>query len=659
VKAGASSRTTPSPTVTQAAEEAEEEVEEVEEVQPVAVAAPAPVSAGIAASAPVVWGAGGSLADRLKRAEAEKAKAEAEAKAPKEVVAAAPVAAAAPADAAAGDAKGRSRGPRRARGGSASGKRGEESAVGDLAEAVSESLTVAAEETPAPKVEEVVPPPPPLVQVSAAPVEAAPALAPAAEQEFIKMGKWGANEAAEIGSFQFGSFGNAYDDSANNGVSASQVGTNPAAAPWTGLHTSDDKAVSTNVWGAPAEPSLDMSAGLFAQQSAASSSNAADLTSSNAAASRAPPGLAPKNNKPVGQNKPKTDAPQQQAQNQAPAQNNAAYNQGYNQPPGMNRNVGGLNALPAYGYNPSFDLSQQAQFGGYPLAGAVAPQVPAAGAAAATTPAATSAQGAAAGTAAAPNAALAQAQQPYAAAAPFQFFNPYYPGQYYYGQPQMANFYNQGRDMYQQRGPYGGNPYGNAGSLYPGDVYSQQVAGQFPDASGNYGMGLVHPGMQGAGNSAANTGNAAAGNNNAKSAKGNNAGGNNAVGAAPAQGMTPDQHTANLLMNSGYGYVNPYGGRGGMDAQGWQGYPGAQAGGWGAPMMPFPANPSPTNVNGANAGFAPQQAGAPQQQGQAQQGQQQGNRAGGNNAYGNSNSFGGRGSGAAPSAGGVPSQGNW
>lgn len=628
------------------------------------------MKAGIAAPTGPVWGQGLTFAEKLKRAEAEKARLAALPKETVQTEVAAPTASAAesPVNEGSDGQKGRSRGNRRSRG----GKKGDEAAVSEVTEGA-EALTV--NEAPEVKAEDSVPPPPPLVHVSAAsaPVaepapippqtqaapEAAPAApapsAPAATEGFLKMGKWDTPvESAEMASFQFGSFGNAYEDSTNNGVSASQVGTNPAAAPWTGSLHSEDKSSSGNVWGAPAETNLDMSSGLFSQQSATAN---ADLTSSASAATRAPPGLAPKPNNntataaaaksaPAG-NKPKSEVSQAApaAASSAPAQA-AAYNQGgYSQPPGMARNTGAaLNAVPAgpaglYPY-PAFDLSQ-AQFAGYPLGGAVPPVSSAA--APATSTAGTGATSTQTSTTAGPAAGAQQsaatsAQQQAYGPGPFPFYNPYYPNNFYYGQPQMAGFYNQGRDMYQQRGPYGANPYGGAGSLYPGDVYGQQVAGQFPDASGNY-MGL-HPGMQGAGgNSNANS----AGQGGNKAGKGSAGASNNAAAGVGAQGMTPDPHTANLLMNSGYGYVNPYG------RADWQGYPGAQAGGWGA-MMPFPTNPSPTPLAGAG-GFAQQGQGAPQ--GQQGNQQQQGNRAAG----GNANNYGGRSGagGLAPSG----AQGPW
>jgi hypothetical protein len=109
------------------------------------------------------------------------------------------------------------------------------------------------------------------------------------------MGKWEAPvESAGISALQFGSFGNVYgeDDSANSGVSASQVGTNPSAAPWTGIHSED----KTNMWGTASEQSLDMSGSLFAQQGSSSankveapaSSTAAAATASTAAGAAAP-----------------------------------------------------------------------------------------------------------------------------------------------------------------------------------------------------------------------------------------------------------------------------------------------------------------------------------------------------------------------------------
>jgi len=542
---------------------------------------------------------------------------------------------------ASGDSQKKTSRARRTRGGSASGKKSEDSAtaVSDVTEAT-EKLTVV-EVSVVKAAEESVPPPPPLVQMSAAAPEPTPAPAApevvvasttnsSSSEGFLKMGKWEAPvEAAEMSAFQFGSFGNAYDDAANNGVSASQVGTNPAATPWTGLH--EDKPASTNVWGAPAaaEPTLDMSNSLFQQSS--TSSAGAELSSTTSAATRAPPGLAPKNNnKSAMAQKGKMDAPQQATASQAPAQN-ATYNQGYSQPPGMNRNPA-LNAL-QYPYSPSFDLAaQQAQvpFNNYPLGGVAVPPVAATTAASSTatttTPAAQSSAAAPTNTTA-PNAALNQQQQQFPNH--YGYYNPYYGANPYFYQNQMANFYNP------PRGPYGANPYANGGSLYPGqDMYGQQVSGHFPDGSGNYGM---HPGMQGAGNS--NTASSTTGNNKAGKS---GAGANNNAGAA--QGMTQDQH-ANLLMSGGYGYPpNPYAGRGGMDAQGWQGYPGGQAG-WGGQMMPFPNNASPTNVN-TSAGFLQQQGGA---QGQAGQ---QGARGTGNNVYG------GRGSGSAPltAAGGAAQQ---
>jgi hypothetical protein len=644
---------TPSPTVAagNAGEEAAEEEEEAEEpAAPAASAPPAPAaptttSAGIAAPTGPVWGGGLSFAEKLKRAEAEKARLAALPKEPVQTAVASPPAPAADSpvnDASAEGQKGRARGTRRPRG------KKEDSAVGEVTEGT-EALSV--NDASEPKQEDSVPPPPPLVHVGAAqsaepaqsspapaaaePTPSAPATntAPTSSEGFLKMGKWEAPvEASEMTAFQFGSFGNAYDDSANNGVSASQVGTNPAATPWTGSVLSEDKT-STNVWGAP-EPNLDMSGGLFSQQASTAS---ADLSSSSNAATRAPPGLAKANTATAAKTAPGTNKPKDTAQQApaaaAPAQTAAYAQGGYTQPPGMrgNANTGAALNAPAaapagvYPY-PGFDLSQ-AQFGGYPLGG-VAPSAPAAATAASTaSTGATNTQTSTSATSAAPNAqqnAAVSQQQAYGGpAGPFPFYNPYYANAgYYYGQAPMFN-YGQGRDMYQQRGPYGANPYAGAGSLYPGDVYGQQVGGQFPDASGNY-MGL-HPGMQGAGGNTA--GNAGA-QGNANKGKGGAAGANNnaGAGAGPTQGMNPDQHAAGLLMNNGYGYVTPYGGRGGME--GWPGYPAAQGGGWGG-MMPFPNTGSPTPLAGAG-GFPQQGQGA--QQGQGQQGQGQQNRGAGNNA---------------------------
>lgn len=698
VKAPVGGRDSPavraSPTV-QESENVEEVTEAVSE--PIAVA-PAPVpTASIPAASGVAWGRGASLAQKLKDAEkqkdAEKAKAETQAKEE------------APAAVVESDVqkRGRNRRPRGASAGAAPAaeKRGAEETVAEVTEA---TATLAVVEEKKVEQENSVPSPPPLVQVSAAPVEtvqipevvvAPTTSAPQQQQGFLNMGKWEAPvEAAEIGAaFQFGSFGssNVYgeDDSANSGVSASQVGTNPSAAPWTGLHSAEDSSSSnsktSNVWGASSEQSLDISSGLFsAQQTAVSSSankvdssamDASGLsTSSNVAATRAPPGLAQnKNNnannsnttRPVGQQQTKkadvASQPVQQQQTQLPVYQQQQYNQQQaGIPPGMNSRSLGLNpslgALPyPYTADPFNMLAHQAaaQYGAYPLGTAQVPPlagVPATSSAA-TTATSTAASAASTPASGAPNALAQQQAQQFAAqqaaaaaaAAAYPYYpNPYYAGQYgYYGQ-QMPGFYNQGRDMYQQpqQRPYTNNPYGNAGALYPGDVYGQQQAGQFPESAG------------------AST----AGSSNNKTTKSTNAG-NTAGAVAAAQGVNPDQHTANLLMNSGYGYVNPYN-QPRQDA--WQqqqgAYPGAQqAGGW--PMM-YGAGPGAASTPaalGGVGGFAPQGQGnaVATQQGQSNTNSNRGNNNNNNNAYAN-NSFGGRGaSGVAPaaSAGGVTQ--NW
>ena len=218
-------------------------------------------------------------------------------------------------------------------------------------------------------------------------------------------------------------------------------------------------------------------------------------------------------------------------------------------------------------------------------------------------------------------------QQQYAPnAAQFPYYgNPYYNQQhaaaYYYGGPQY--YPNQGgRGMFQpQRGPYP-DPYGNNGSLYPGDVYGQggHGPGGFNDAPSSYGgtMPNLHQGQGGIGAIGGGVGGGSGnGGNNSKSSKGGNnsqsVGGGSAQQGGMGHGM---QEHSNL--NSNYGYLNnPYNARGvGIDQASWgqyqQNHP--SGGGWGM-MGGFAPSASPTGAAGQNHG---------QNQGFGNQGQHQG-----------------------------------
>jgi hypothetical protein len=160
----------------------------------------------------------------------------------------------------------------------------------------------------------------------------------------------------------------------------------------------------------------------------------------------------------------------------------------YGQPPGMPVNNGragqpSLPGMPYAGY-PGFDVSQQQYLN--------PPYVPAAGSAAPTSSAAatgtTSTTTSTTSNAQAPT----NQQQPAAyppppgMASPYGFYpTPYaYPGQYFYGQPNVQNYYNQGRNMYQPpRGPYAGDPYAQ-GALYPELNYGGQFGGDMMQQMG-------------------------------------------------------------------------------------------------------------------------------------------------------------------------------
>lgn len=333
-------------------------------------------------------------------------------------------------------------------------------------------------------------------------------------------------------------------------------------------------------------------------------------------------------------------------------------------------NIGGPNPLtnlPPYAAYPvaPFDLTQQFGYAGNTVAtGTAAANIPsssmAAPSAASTLSTGTSVAGsqqqpttsAVSGAASTPSSNLAQQQQQYAPAAPFQYYpNPFYTNQgFYYGQPQVPNYYAPApRGVYQQqRVPYGTDPYGNSGSgLYPADVYQQQaVAGQFPDSSGSYGNGIpLHQPMNPATVNSTNVanGNAVGANtgNSKNAAKGNNTT-NTSANIPQQQGLMPQDH--GLHLNSNY-YANPYTARGPLDAQAWQQYSQqTQAGGWGAPMMfsnaPTAANGTGVAVNGlSNQQFSAQQ---PPLQAQTQQNNNNNRSSSNNNVYNNSASFGGR-----------------
>lgn len=316
-----------------------------------------------------------------------------------------------------------------------------------------------------------------------------------------------------------------------------------------------------------------------------------------------------------------------------------------------------LSNLPAYGYTP-FDLSQpQFLHPNYPQAATTVP-AQLTGVTPTTGPnsnISTSTTTTAASTT--PTAASIQPQQQYPSA-PFPFYgNPYYPNQaFFYGQPQVANYYGQGRGVYQQRGPYGTDPYGNNASLYPGEVYQQGGAGgQFTDSSSTYGgMNLQ-------------------GNNNSKTVKTTGVSSINSTSTGSQQqqqqgsGSSTVSGGLNQDHNSNYPY-NPYNSRG-LDAQAWQ-FQQNQAGAWAAPMMMA----SPSGAGGLpNQGFS--QPGMPMQlQHQQQAGSlnQQGSRGVGSdgnsqqqrstsNSYGNSfgnNRNSGSGVSGANTGSGV-SQGSW
>eukprot|EP01038_Epipyxis_sp_PR26KG_P004033 gene4033-5770_t len=217
--------------------------------------------------------------------------------------------------------------------------------------------------------------------------------------------------------------------------------------------------------------------------------------------------------------------------------------------------------------------------------------------------------------------------------------NPFYNQAYYYGQPhQVPNYYQQNRGLYQQR-PYGADPYGNGGSIYP-DVYQQ--GGQFPDASGTapYGNMGIMPG------NTTNTVQNPTGNSNAKSSKGGPT-----TNSTVSSTNQMNDHNASHLNN--YPYLNPYNTRQ-LDAQqvaAWQfQHQNPAAGGWGAPMMPFQGSAAPTGSTGmTNQGFGqpqhlgmnglPQQ-GQPGQPQQGSQGQQQSQNNSGTNPNNNQRSSG-------------------
>jgi hypothetical protein len=169
---------------------ADEEEETEEPVAPAASALPAPAapttttSAGIAAPTGPVWGGRLSFAEKLKRAEAEKARLAALPKGLVQTAVASPLAPAA------------------------------ECPINDVSAA---HRTEPAASSPAPAF-----------------VDPAPS-APTADTARKSLGKWEAPvEASEIAAFQPGSFDNAYDESANNGAPASVLREDKSTNDWRG-----------------------------------------------------------------------------------------------------------------------------------------------------------------------------------------------------------------------------------------------------------------------------------------------------------------------------------------------------------------------------------------------------------------------------------------
>jgi hypothetical protein len=186
-------------------------------------------------------------------------------------------------------------------------------------------------------------------------------------------------------------------------------------------------------------------------------------------------------------------------------------------------------------------------------------------------------------------------QQQYATPAPFPFYgNPYYnQAAYYYGQPQVPNYFGQqgNRGLYQQQqGPYAADPYANSNSLYQHGGQPQQFA---DSSTTSYGVLPLHQNMNPVPtNNAVGTGSNGASNNKSTPSK----------GAGNGQQSNPPQ---DLNVSGSYGYMNPYNHRG-LDAQAWQYQQNQAAAAWGGPMMSFPSAAA-VGSSALHGGFVPQQ----------------------------------------------------
>jgi hypothetical protein len=279
------------------------------------------------------------------------------------------------------------------------------------------------------------------------------------------------------------------------------------------------------------------------------------------------------------------------------------YQQQYSQvlPPGITASVGNRNNLngpsnlPYAAYSPPFDLTSPAFIHPtYSNGGALSSLSNSA--VSSVTPSSVSLPtGSSPSPAVVSQSNVQSQQQQYAAPAPFPFYgNPYYnQAAYYYGQPQVPNYFGQqgNRGLYQQQqqGPYAADPYVNSNSLYQHGGQPQQFAESAPTS---YGVSPLHQNMN-----PVSTNNAVGAGSNSKStpSKGN-------VNSGSGQQTNSSQD----LNGGNYGYMNPYNPRG-LDAQAWQYQQNqAAAAAWGGPMMSFPSAAA-VGSGTLHGGFVPQQ----------------------------------------------------
>jgi len=385
----------------------------------------------------------------------------------------------------------------------------------------------------------------------------------------LKLGKWSTAEIPERSTFQFGSFGNV--------VSSEESVSSSSTSAWAVESDAERSLEWSSTTGVPLAPSV-------SSQSATSNLNAlfppskvlpaVGLDSADSKP-QAPPGL---DNQAPGKSNGSARGIVQTARKHEPSPHQQPYNSQYSQyqqPPGI--------AVPPRSYYPPYE-----QYSFAPVAAPTSSTTVGAGGVTGTSATNTSSGGA-----------QSQSQQPQfpPGMTPYGYYPQYYPQQYFYGQPQ--SYYPQGRG-YPPR-PYPDLPYGGPGSIYP-EVYQ---GGQFPEGQVSYGSVPLH----------AIPGSSAPGANGGKQSK------TNSVGSSQLTGSTPQEQP---IIAHPQQYYAPYP-RGGAE--------------WPTPWpTPFP---QPSAAPQQSAGFTQQGGSSGHSQSTSATREPQRSQTS-SNAYGGSSSFGGR-----------------